>query len=95
MAEAICICSMNSSSVCLWYGMDVAGQGRADGKGGWSQLRKGLPVDLAEGILKAICMQAQGQIWKINFSNSLVLLHKFLLLAVELLFDSGSRDEFF
>ncbi|BAH93536.1 Os06g0503600 [Oryza sativa Japonica Group] len=62
MAEAICICSMNSSSVCLWYGMDVAGQGRADGKGGWSQLRKGLPVDLTEGILKAICMQAQGQV---------------------------------
>nr|BAD45641.1 hypothetical protein [Oryza sativa Japonica Group] len=113
MAEAICICSMNSSSVCLWYGMDVAGQGRADVEiflkaAGYLECaiqhalpkispekRKGLPVDLTEGILKAICMQAQGQIWKINFSNSLVLLHKFLLLAVELLFDSGSRDEFF
>ncbi|XP_052163623.1 uncharacterized protein LOC127780707 isoform X2 [Oryza glaberrima] len=115
MAEAICICSMNSSSVCLWYRMDVAGQenkrasveiflkaaGYLDGAIQHAlpkispEKRKGLPVDLAEGILKAICMQAQGQIWKINFSNSLVLLHKFLLLVVELLFDSRSRDEFF
>ncbi|EEC80521.1 hypothetical protein OsI_22798 [Oryza sativa Indica Group] len=80
MAEAICICSMNSSSVCLWYGMDVAGQGRADVEiflkaAGYLECAiqhallkispekrwKGLPVDLTEGILKAICMQAQGQ----------------------------------